>query len=183
MTVRRLVVGSYSLGRAESLNARNNIGILVLLVAGGGGDVPTSSVNELYLSGGFRPRESALFFLRFPSLSSRVHLPPMHSVSHCPTPLSTRSHVPPLWPARSLSPYEILLRSSLCRENENSRYAKSALSKLAYSTYSDLPELFMSPLKSQPGNGRIATVLRCRAYLLKYRAARSRARARHARVC
>lgn len=80
-------------------------------VGRGGGDVPTSSVNELYLSVGFIRG----FFLLpsvplLPPFSSQLVLAP-RSISH-----SLRSFL-------------------LCDRQEFERYTKSALSKLAHSTF------------------------------------------------
>jgi len=88
-------------------------------VGRGGGDVLTSSVNELYLSGGFI--RAASFSPSSPTVVSPVPLlaPP----SCCPSTCSCSS--------ASLSPYD----PRLFVTDKNSRYTKSALSKLAHSTF------------------------------------------------
>lgn len=87
-------------------------------VGRGGGDVLTSSVNELYLSGGSSAASFSL--LPYSTISSVPHLAPP---SRCPSTCSCSS--------TSLSPYD----PRLFVTDKNSRYTKSALSKLAHSTF------------------------------------------------
>lgn len=108
-------------------------------VGRGGGDVLTSSVNELYLSGGFirgfflllpppPPSSPPPLFLPLPSppphcLVFLLLISPLRASSHRPSTCSCSS--------ASLSPYD----PRFFVTDENSRYTKSALSKLAYSTF------------------------------------------------
>lgn len=92
----------------------------------GGGDVLTSSVNELYLSGGFI-RGFFPFsqppFAPCPSSPAASSVPLLAPPSRCPSTCSCSS--------ASLSPYD----PRLFVTDKNSRYTKSALSKLAHSTF------------------------------------------------
>jgi len=80
-------------------------------VGGGGGGVLTSSVNELYLSVGFIRG----FFL-LPSVASLVPLYSPLLIATCSCSAASRSFL-------------------LCDRQEFERYTKSALSKLAHSTF------------------------------------------------
>lgn len=102
-------------------------------VGGGGGGVLTSSVNELYLSVGFIRG----FFL-LPSVASLV---PLHS----PLLIATCS-----CSAASLTPYDpfFFVTDKNSRDTRNPHFPNWRIQPFGP------PELFMSPLKSQPATSR-----------------------------
>jgi len=103
-----------TLGRRESMP---EIISVYSYVGRGGGDVLTSSVNKLYLSSGFI--RGFFLLLPPPPCSPFLRAPSSHCLSTCSC------------SAASLSPYD----PRFFVTDKNSRYTKSALSKLAHSTF------------------------------------------------
>lgn len=138
-----VVVGSYRLSRPRRESMPEIISVYSY-VGRGGGDVLTSSVNELYLSGGFIRG----FFLLPP-------FPPSHLLFLFLLLLLVAPQLV-LVPQR---PFLLMILASLwqtrIRDTRNPHFPNWRIQPFGS------PELFMSPLKSQPATSRDGIKMSC----------------------